>query len=109
MEGNQMKMREALVLCSRIIGANGIRGNVFLDDIQEAHKAITDALAAPPRQCDVGTPQEQYNRFREFCLQYTFCEQCQLRQLKPEYDICGMRCGFKWAQMPYEKQEGAGE
>lgn len=53
MEGNQMKMRESLVLCLRIIGENGIRGNVFIDDIREAHRAITAALAESPRNCDV--------------------------------------------------------
>lgn len=55
MEGNQMKMREALAFCLRIIGENGIRGNVFIDDIREAHRVITAALAAPPRVCDVNT------------------------------------------------------
>ena len=64
------------------------------------------ALAIPQRNCDVGSDEEQYNRMRKFCLQYTFCEQCPLRKFKPDHDICGMRCGFKWGQMPYEKGEG---
>lgn len=102
MEGNQMKMRDALVFCLRIIGANGIRGNVFLDDIQEAHKAITAALSAPPRQCDVGTAEEQDNRMDVYC-QTRKCGSC------PLWDNAnnGVRCEFTWAQMPYETQEGA--
>ena len=122
MEGDQHKIREALELAITIGDWCCAQTDDPLECCEfscayqvEPHgeagadcpwKKIRAALSAPPRNCDVGTPQEQYNRFRKFCLQYTFCEQCQLRQLKPEYDICGMRCGFKWAQMPYEKQEG---
>ncbi len=105
MEGNQQKMREALVLCSRIIGENGIRGNVFLDDIQEAHRAITAALAAPPRQCDVGTAEEQAQRFYDFCIGNSSeingmckptcpCIDC--------FDKC--QCFAKWSQMLYESE-----
>ena len=51
--GNAAAMREALEFCLRIIGENGIRGNVFLGDIQEAHRAMTAALSAPARNCDI--------------------------------------------------------
>ena len=101
MEGDLMKMREALVLCSRIIGANGIRGNVFLDDIQESHKAITDALAAPPRQCDVGTAEEQSERFMDFCRpgnRPPNCEECKVYPKR----MNKFWCQLEWAQMPYE-------
>ena len=97
MEGDQHKMREALVLCLRIIGENGIRGNVFIDDIREAHRAITAALAAPPRNCDVGTAEEQVDRHREWCGNDDdppyYCDNCR-------------DCFARWAQMPYEAQEG---
>ena len=99
MEGNQMKMREALVLCSRIIGANGIRGNVFLSDIQEAHEAITAALSAPPRQCDVGTPEEKYRRWVHFCEQRLHsCHNCECNS--------PVGCTFKFGDMPYIKEGG---
>ena len=99
--GNAAAMREALVLCSRIIGANGIRGNVFLDDIQEAHKAITDALAAPPRQCDVGTAEEQVKRYDKFCDIHDCRSDCPLFKADS--------CELEWAQMPYEAEEGGAQ
>ena len=106
--GNAAAMREALVLSSRIIGANGIRRNVFLDDIEEAHRAITAALSKPPRNCDVGTPEEQLDRYGVYCQNR--CTSCDNRHY---CHICGeryrMKCMMEWAQMPYEAQEGAGE
>lgn len=110
MEGNQQKMRNALVLCSRIIGAirlgeYGIRSNVFMDDIQEAHEAITAALAEPLRNCDVGTAEEQAKRMDAYCASYGEriggswrCDKCPFCLID--------RCDLVWAQMPYEEEEG---
>ena len=90
--GNVAKMREALECIDSIakyLEAGTIR------DIQHAYRNIQDrvriALAAPPRNCDVGTVEEQGTR----CL--------------AEIDV--WRGGgprvidsiMKWAQMPYEE------
>lgn len=72
-------------------------------------KAIDKALAAlsaPPRQCDVGTPEEQGARMAEFCrVQYEksgvgpLCGGCRFN------DMEGIDCQFAWAQMPYEENK----
>lgn len=107
MESNQMKMREALVMCSRIIGENGIRGNVFIDDIREAHRAIAAALAAPERNCDVGTEEEQAERQKAYCRKHFTpdnlggnCRKCPLKNRR------GWSCQLAWAQIPYEVEKG---
>ena len=105
MEGDQHKMREALVLCLRIIGENGIRGNVFIDDIREAHRAITAALAAPPRNCDVGTAEEQAYRMRLYCRSHGVDESGCFRCEKCLF-LTDEKCELAWAQMPYEAEEG---
>ena len=66
------------------------------------------ALAAPQRQCDVGTAEEQMERFREFCRQ----EKC--GRYRCGWDCkatCIERCAIDWAQTPYEyeAQEGGAE
>ena len=104
MEGDQHKMREALVFCLRIIGENGIRGNVFIDDIREAHRAITAALAARPRNCDVGTADEHTQRFAIFCASHQsathgICDSnCPFVRCPTK-----VKCLFGWAQMPYSE------
>ena len=61
-------------------------------------------LAAPPRNCDVGTADEQEDRFERFCDTHKYvgddganiCSQdC------PCYN--NLDCGVRWSQMPYEE------
>jgi len=61
------------------------------------------ALAAPPRNCDVGTPEEQAKRIAEYCKtqdNHTLnrCAQC------PLYKFDG-DCALVWAQEPYEPRK----
>ena len=58
------------------------------------------ALSAPPRNCDVGTAEEQAARFHSFCKSnkqpgdvYS-CDRCRLNSIED--------CELAWAQMPYE-------
>ena len=60
-----------------------------------------EALSATPRNCDVGTVEEQAKRFHSFCESnkqcgdvYS-CERCQLNSIED--------CELAWAQMPYEE------
>lgn len=69
--------------------------------------AIRAALAAPARNCDVGTAEEQAERFKQFCLDNHsaehLCSRCPLgKQLGNDVDICQLH----WAQMPYASAEG---
>ena len=68
-------------------------------------KKANAALAKPPRNCDVGTAEEQAERYGRYCDKFTrdgmHCETC---------PCCGKipfgKCEFAWAQMPYT-EEGA--
>ena len=77
--------------------------------------AIRAALAAPPRNCDVGTAQEQYVRFEKHCngkwKDYTNTD---MRRPFP----CGRndrtnnpcaRCFATWAQLPFTPEKGGAE
>lgn len=68
-------------------------------DRREAFRVVDEALAAPPRNCDVGTAEEQKERFEKFCeSQPTVnCDGCHLAM--------NYACEFEWAQMPYEPQK----
>lgn len=61
------------------------------------------ALSAPPRNCDVWTPEEQSARFDAHCRKHMGCLTCPLREKDggvPKH------CELAWAQMPY-KEGGA--
>lgn len=76
-------------------------------DLCEAKTAIQKALAAPARQCDVGTPEEQEDRFFDFCTKQECTMNC---PIKKKWSFkCGHKpsCGVLWAQTPYEAEEGA--
>ena len=70
---------------------------MFQPDIRAAHKAVNAALAEPPRQCDVGTAEEQYERLHRFCINHE-CRSCPCRT-----DKDNGACSIAWTQMPYEK------
>ena len=60
-------------------------------------EACEAALSAPPRNCDIGTAEEQAERFDEFCYNHRSrekgCGDCPL--------LDGGPCELAWAQMPY--------
>jgi len=66
---------------------------------------LKEALFEPPRNCDVGTAEEQAERMRLYCNSHGVdesgcfrCAKCPLLTVK--------MCWLAWAQMPYEAQEG---
>lgn len=102
MDGNQMKMREALENSNGLLeelAAIGEWGESAREQIAENNTA----LSAPPRQCDVCTAEEQMKRFREFCE----TEKCgRYRCGAGCKATCIDRCAIAWAQTPYAAQEG---
>lgn len=54
-------------------------------------------VGRPPRNCDVGTAEEQYARFLRFCDKHEGCEGC------PLYKSVFPKCYVHWVQMPYEE------
>lgn len=108
--GNASAMREA---CVNIAGyaqtakCHTEDGHIlgYLDQIEKWAKA---ALSSPPRNCDVGTAEEQAERMDAYCASYGErigggwrCDNCPLCSID--------RCDLVWAQMPYEAEEGAGK
>jgi hypothetical protein len=58
------------------------------------------ALSAPPRNCDVGTLEEQAERFSEYCDS----EVCKRNRCRFNAKaLCIERCALAWAQMPYNE------
>lgn len=122
MEGNQQKMREALIIAKKAIchHAEHICQSLSWEnsDLQsncadvlcahrelcEAKTAINAALAEPPRNCDVGTASEQEERYlklkREHVDRMARCPAVGQSFFFPD--------SLYWAQMQYEeKKEGA--
>lgn len=113
MEGNQMKMREALERTDLFLSALGKWLKVN-DECQEyalaagvIHTLVEHALALPRRNCDVGTAEEQAQRFHDFCVGNSSGINGMCKPTCPFidcFDKC--QCLSKWAQMPYEAEEG---
>ncbi len=96
--GNAAAMRKALEAARDLLLPQCNGGTAFARACGETVNKIMDALAKPPRNCDVGTAGEQYNRFDEFCMRHykegnvMKCGQCPFSE---------PTCKFAWAQMPY--------
>jgi len=98
-EGNQMKIIEALKEINRVVWDK----KRHTKEEVEAHRLATEAMTAPPRNCDVGTAEEQTKRLRNNCNKYKpSCIGC-----KYATDLQKVNCWLAWAQMPYEAKEGA--
>ena len=88
--GNAAAMRDALLNVKGLFD-----GRITCQKaIREAHEAVTAAISAPPRNCDVGTPEDQHNRFMRFCdsksMGYCWGRGCR-------------KCMAQWGQLPYEE------
>lgn len=78
----------------------------LLNGAKEAQDMAKAALSAPPRNCDVGTAEEQRDRLEDFCSKHfrysadNPCSGC------PIYNGDSRPCVYRFLQMPYE-EEGA--
>lgn len=99
-------MREALEQIAKLMDRILVRTE--LDD--EIHRIALEAqnmadgvLSLSPRNCDVGTAEEQTRRLRANCKKYKpTCKGCEfLTNIRYE------NCWLKWSQVPYK--EGGGE
>ena len=105
MQSNNMKaMREALEQIAKLMDRILVRTE--LDD--EIHRIALEAqnmadgvLSLSPRNCDVGTAEEQEERFELFCYQDYCNEKCPLYGKPKIGGDCG--CAIEWSQMPYEE------
>ena len=60
----------------------------------EAHRLATEALTVPPRQCDVGTVEEQEQRYKA---------------IGEVYHTLTLKNALAFAHTPYAAEKGAGE
>ena len=100
MEGDQHKMREALEFVREMIN-DWNASNEPIQYCQYSHTMdkIDAALSAPPRNCDVGTPDERMNRYHELC-----------REISDRHERIGAHAPsfafpteFEWEDSPYEE------
>lgn len=94
--GNSAKMREALMEAS-IALSSATHHHMTEDDAKDCLAVIEAALSDPPRNCDVGTAEEQDERFDRWCDR---------KNIKDCWGISCRKCLIAWAQMPY-KEGGA--
>ena len=106
--GNAAKMREALRQVSRV-AVEMTRKTVTGES--EDRKTVDEwalrlcdivsaTLAAPPRNCDVGTDEEQSRRYEELCDRHTCGSRCSASGCPMYEHDCSP---FAWGQMPYEE------
>jgi hypothetical protein len=84
---------------------------VIQEKAQEALNKAEAALAEPLRNCDVGTAEEQGERFILFCCRNSFrgvcndsCKFANVNRRLGWQKIGQVRCFPFWAQMPYKKE-----
>ncbi len=96
---NAAVMHEALVRIHKLTNSLDEECGVDPVDIRDIARS---ALSTPPRQCDVGTAEEQKERFRVFCQ----TEKCGRHRCgSGSKSICIDKCAIEWAQMPYGEGE----
>jgi hypothetical protein len=91
------KLREALLKADVLISIATFEEGVKMDEVGKISSEIKAAIAEPLRNCDVGTAEEQYVRFRDMCVN-TNCEGLVKHNTLSEY-------AFAWSQMPYEEEK----
>lgn len=94
---NMAAMREALEAARDLLLPQCNGGTAFAKACGETVNKIMDALAKPPRNCDVGTAEEQSERHDEFCDIHDCRSDCPLFKADS--------CELAWAQMPYKEGE----
>ena len=97
--GNAAAIREALILVQKkinyLIGSLTVP-NSLVANRMEINGIINAALASPRLNCEVGTPSEQYQRFKKYCKKKTGgCGKAD------RYDNPCAYCFSQWAQMTY--------
>lgn len=94
--GNVAEMREALKKAMRVLHCSIVAEILNGEDAHEALNAVTTALSAPARNCDVGTVEEQSERYHALC-DSNKCTSCPCKFTVRTY------CALIWAHMPYEE------
>ena len=104
--GNVAKIREAL---KQIVDITMPCEGVTSTELQ-VNDIAYDAISAPPRNCDVGTAEEQERRWHANCgIGIPNCKHCNVYEqarksgLVDDKNMIRFDCRFIWAQMPYKE------
>ena len=101
--GNAAAMREALEQIRELLSIGGKPDTAMCIRYEAAYLIAKEALSVPPRNCDVGTADEQRDRLESFCARhfrysaYNPCSGC------PAYNGDSRPCVYRFLQMPYEE------
>lgn len=95
------KMREALSEIIDLIDKWRADGEMEHWQCSSLFGIADAALAQPLRNCDVGTPEEQQDRFADFCGKHECTINC---PIKKKWRGHNPSCGILWEQMPYESE-----
>ena len=102
---NVRKSRKIAQMIRRLIGDLRKEKTISVDVAKDAFDMIDDLakelLITPPRNCDVGTPQEQIARHQNYCGNGSGNIRC----INSPNSEC-KKCFGKWMQLPYEAKEG---
>lgn len=100
---NAAALREALESASNWC-LNRLGNASYQVTVEGLLSVVDAALSSPPRNCDVGTAQEQAERFGKLCAGQADCVGCPCNK---GGGIISSDCFAKWAQMPYAEEGGA--
>lgn len=82
-------------------------GAKWRNDLANAINTARAALAAPARNCDVGTAEEQAERHERFCAAHYKADAVDAQCFGcPASDKKGTDCEFVWGQLPFAPAEG---
>ena len=88
--GNSAAMREALEAAIPIMRAC-LFDYYNTTGVNKVVGEMKAAISAPPRNCDVGTAEEQSDRFEAFCLRHKNCSSCPCKYTEKT------SCSVNWA------------
>jgi hypothetical protein len=100
------KLREALEQIHELLSIGGKPDTAMCIRYEAANQIAKEALAEPPRNCDVGTAEEQEKRLEAFCAKHfsyvddNHCAKC------PIFKNDSLPCVYRFLQTPY-KEGGA--
>jgi hypothetical protein len=105
MEANNMAaMREALLKALTALKVCEWEEGTDMDGVKSIISEIESALSAQPRNCDVGTAEEQEKRFDDWVCDRRGDLNCTGKcPAHNGVDFGVVNCVLQWAQMPYEK------
>ena len=96
------KLREALEDIGRIVEQIRLLYSDYPSEMHEIARKVNAALAEPIKNCEVGTAEEQSERFDKFCHANINTERC--CGDCPAFRTTRDDCELIWTQLPYESE-----